>query len=189
MINYVAYRKFVTLQNGKRVMFRFLNEQDREELIRLFQEAPEEDLRFLKQDVKDTKLVNSWVDHINYQKVLPLLALDLEGNNIIADATLHRGKHAAKHIGEVRIFVSRPFRNLGVGSLMLEEMINLAKKEGLVWLKAEIVADHKKVVKAFRTRGFEIRATLEDYFIRKDGVTHDVILLLRSVVKRDEAEF
>ena len=28
MINYVAYRKFVTLKNGKRVMFRFLNEQD-----------------------------------------------------------------------------------------------------------------------------------------------------------------
>ncbi len=189
MINYAAYRKFVTLQNGKRMMFRFLNGQDREELIRLFQEAPEEDLRFLKQDVKDTKLVNSWIDQINYQKVLPLLAVDLEGNNIIADATLHRGKHAAKHIGEVRIFVSRPFRNLGVGSLMLEEIINLAKKEGLQWLKAEIVADHKKVVKAFRSRGFEIRATLEDYFIRKDGVTHDVVLLLRSVVKREEAEF
>ncbi len=49
MINYVAYRKFVTLQNGKRVMFRFLNEQDREELVRLFQEAPDDDLRFLKQ--------------------------------------------------------------------------------------------------------------------------------------------
>jgi len=189
MINYVAYRKFVTLQNGKRVMFRFLNEQDREELIRLFQEAPEEDLRFLKQDVKDTKLVSSWVDHLNYQKVLPLLAVNLEGNIIIADATLHRGKHAAKHIGEVRIFVSRPFRNLGVGSLMLEELINLAKKEGLHWLKAEIIADHKKVVKAFRSRGFEVRATLEDYFIRKDGVTHDVVLMLRPVVKREEAEF
>ena len=32
MINYVAYRKFVTLKNGKRVMFRFLTEQDREAL-------------------------------------------------------------------------------------------------------------------------------------------------------------
>uniref|UniRef100_A0A7C3Z092 GNAT family N-acetyltransferase n=1 Tax=Desulfobacca acetoxidans TaxID=60893 RepID=A0A7C3Z092_9BACT len=189
MINYLAYRKFVTLQNGKRVMFRFLNEQDREELIRLFQEAPEEDIRFLKQDVKDIKLVSSWVDRINYHKVLPLVAVNLEDNRLIADATLHRGKHAAKHIGEVRIFVSRPFRNLGLGSLMLEEIINLAKKESLHWLKAEIIADHKKVVKAFRARGFEIRATLEDYFLRKDGVTHDVVLMLRPVQKREEAEF
>ena len=189
MINYVAYRKFVTLRNGKRVMFRFLNEQDREGLIQLFQEAPDEDTRFLKQDVKDLKLVNYWMDHLDYHKVLPLVAVDLEDNRIIADATLHRGKHAAKHIGEIRIFVSRSHRGLGVGSLMLEELINLALKENLQWLKAEIIADHKKVIKAFRAHGFEQKALLDDYFIRKDGVTHDVVLMMRPVVKKEEAEF
>jgi L-amino acid N-acyltransferase YncA len=189
MINYVAYRKFVTLRNGKRVMFRFLNDQDREGLVQLFQEAPEEDTRFLKQDVKDLKLVNYWVDHLNYRKVLPLLAVDLENNQVIADATLHRGKHAAKHIGEIRIFVSRSFRNLGLGSVMLEELISLAKQENLQWLKAEVMADHKKVIKAFRAKGFEQKAILDDYFLRKDGVTHDIMLMMRSVVRKEEAEF
>ena len=189
MINYVAYRKFVNLKNGKRVMFRFLNEQDREGLIHLFQEAPEEDTRFLKQDVKDLKMVNYWIDNIHYRKVLPLVAVDLEGNRLIADATLHRGKHAAKHIGEIRIFVSRPYRNLGLGSLMLEELISLAMQENLQWLKAEVLAEHKKVIKAFRTRGFEIRASLEDFFLRKDGVTHDVVLMMRPVLKKEDAEF
>ena len=189
MINYVAYRKFATLKNGKRVMFRFLNEQDREALIQMFQEAPEEDIRFLKQDVKDQKLVNSWVDHLNYRKVLPLVAVDLESNRIIADATLHRGKHAAKHIGEIRIFVGRSFRNLGLGSLMLEEILNLALQENLTWVKAEILADHKKVIKAFRAKGFDQKCILDDYFIRKDGVTHDVVMMMLPVVKRDDAEF
>jgi L-amino acid N-acyltransferase YncA len=189
MINYVAYRKFSTLKNGKRVMFRFLNDQDREALIQMFQEAPEEDIRFLKQDVKDLKLVNYWIDHLNYRKVLPLVAVDLEDQRIIADATLHRGKHAAKHIGEIRIFVCRAFRNLGLGSLMLEELLNLALQENLVWVKAEILAEHKKVIKAFRSKGFEQKCCLDDYFIRKDGVTHDVVLMLRPVVKKEEAEF
>ncbi|MFA5111396.1 MAG: GNAT family N-acetyltransferase [Desulfobaccales bacterium] len=189
MINYVAYRKFVTLKNGKRVMFRFLNDQDREALIQMFQEAPEEDTRFLKQDVKDLKLVNYWVDHLNYRKVLPLVAVDLESNRLTADATLHRGKHAAKHIGEIRIFVSRPFRNLGLGSLMLEEILSLALQENLLWVKAEILAEHKKVIKAFRAKGFEQKCILDDYFIRKDGVFHDVVLMMRPVVKRDDAEF
>lgn len=189
MINYVAYRKFVTVRNGKRVMFRFLNDSDREGLAHLFQEAPEEDTRFLKQDVKDLKLVNYWVDHIDYRKVLPLVAVDLETNRIIADATLHRGKHAAKHIGEIRIFVSRSFRNLGLGSVMLEELLSLAKLENLQWLKAEIVADHKKVIKAFRAKGFEQKAILDDFFLRKDGVTHDVMLMMRPVVRREETEF
>jgi L-amino acid N-acyltransferase YncA len=189
MINYVAYRKFITLKNGKRVMFRFLNEQDREALTKMFQEAPEEDIRFLKQDVKDLKLINFWIDNINYRKVLPLVAVDIESQEIIADATLHRGKHAAKHIGEIRIFVSRPFRNLGLGSLMLEDLLNLALQENLAWVKAEILAEHKKVIKAFRSKGFEYKCTLDDYFIRKDGVTHDVVLMMRPVIKRDDAEF
>jgi RimJ/RimL family protein N-acetyltransferase len=189
MINYVAYRKFATLRNGKRVMFRLLNDQDRKGLIQLFQEAPEEDTRFLKQDVKDLKLLNYWLDHINYRKVLPLVAVDLEDNRLIADATLHRGKHAAKHLGEVRIFVSRPYRNLGLGSMILDELIQLAFQENLLLLKAEVLADHKKVIKAFRAKGFEIKATLDDYFIRKDGVTHDVVLMMRHVMKKDEAEF
>jgi RimJ/RimL family protein N-acetyltransferase len=115
--------------------------------------------------------------------------VDLETNRIIADATLHRGKHAAKHIGEIRIFVSRPYRNLGLGSLMLEEALNLALQENLMWLKAEIIAEHKKVIKAFRAKGFEPKCLLDDYFVRKDGVTHDVVLMMRPVVKRDEAEF
>lgn len=189
MINYTTYRKFVTLRNGKRLMFRFLNKQDRENLIRLFQEAPEEDLRFLKQDVKDLKLINYWIDNINYRKVLPLVAVDLEEDRLVADATLHQGKHAAKHIGEIRIFVSRPFRNLGLGSLMLDELINLAAKKNLQILKAEVITDHKKVVKAFRAKDFEIKCTLDDYFIRKDGMTHDVVLMVRPVVKKTEMEF
>ena len=189
MINYVAYRNFVTLGSGKRVMFRFLNDKDREGLIQLFQEAPDEDTRFLKQDVKDQKLINFWIDHLDYKKVLPLVAVDLENNRLIADATLHRGKHASKHIGEVRIFVSRAFRNLGLGSVMLDDLISLALKESLQWLKAEVLADHKKVIKAFRAKGFEIKATLDDYFIRRDGVTHDVVLMLRPMMKKEEAEF
>jgi L-amino acid N-acyltransferase YncA len=189
MINYPAYRKFITLRNGKRMMLRFLKQEDRQGLLELFQKAPEEDIRFLKDNVKDPKLVNYWVDNINYHKVLPLLAVDLETNRIAADATLHRGEHSGKHIGEIRIFVSRSHRNLGLGSLMLEELIDLAFKENLQWLRAEIVADLKKVIKGFRTLGFEHKTVLDDYFIRMDGVTHDVVLLMRPVMKIEEAEF
>ena len=155
MINYVAYRKFVTLQNGKRVMFRFLNEQDREASDPALPGGPGGGHPVSEAGRQGSETGQPWVDHLNYRKVLPLVAVDLETNRIIADATLHRGKHAAKHIGEVRIFVSPPYRNLGLGSLMLEELINLAKQENLQWLKAEIVADHKKVIKAFRAKGFE----------------------------------
>lgn len=189
MMNYAAYRRLTTLRSGLRVMFRFLAANDRDGLIRMFQETPDEDARFLKQDVKDVDLVGNWSENIDYRSVLPLLAVDVDSKRLVGDATLHKGKDASRHIGEVRIFIARPLRNQGLGSMMLDEIISLAQREGLQWLKAEIIAEHTKVLKAFREKGFEARATLDDYFIRKDGVTHDVVLMMRPVVKREESEF
>jgi L-amino acid N-acyltransferase YncA len=189
MFNFSTYRKFVNLRNGKRVMFRCLNAQDRESLVQLFQEAPEEDVRLLKQDVKDVELVNSWIEHLNYYKVLPLVAVDPEANRLVAEALLHRGKHASRHVGEIRIFVSRRFRDLGLGGLMLDELVGLAGKLDFQILRAEILLDHKALLKAFRSRGFESKCTLVDYFLRNDGVTHDVVLLVRPVIEKEESEF
>ena len=191
MINYVAYRKFVTLKNGKRMMFRFLNEQDRDELDPALQGGPGGGPPVSQAGRARTKNWSTpgWI-HLNYQKVLPLLAVDLEDNHIIADGTLHRGKHAAKHIGEIRIFVVPALPQPGFGLRDARgDSLPCLKKKICTWLKAEIIADHKKVIKAFRAKGFEVRATLDDYFIRKDGVTHDVVLMMRPVLKRDEAEF
>ena len=189
MFNFSTYRKFVNLRNGKRVMLRCLNAQDRESLVQLFQEAPEEDVRLLKQDVKDVELINSWIEHLNYQKVLPLLAVDLEANSLVAEALLHRGKHSARHIGEIRIFVSRHFRDLGLGGRMLDELIDLAGKLDFQILRAEVLSNHKSLLKAFHSRGFEGKCTLVDYFLRNDGVTHDVVLVVRPVIKEEEVEF
>ncbi len=176
------YRKLIYLKNDKRIMLRFLNIGDRQDLISFFQGASEEDLKFFKHDLKNLKLLNYWLDHINSQRLLALVAVDLENNQLVAAVTLLRGKYSAKHIGEIKIFISKPFRNLGLGSRMLDELIHMAAQENLHWLKAEVIADQKHVIQAFRSKGFQTRATLEDFFIRKDGVTHDVVLMMRSVM-------
>jgi L-amino acid N-acyltransferase YncA len=184
--DHASYRRLAYLKNDKRIMLRFLHEGDRQDLIDLFQQASAEELRFFKHDLKNLRLLNHWLDHLHDQRLLPLAAVDLESNRLIAAATLLKGKHAAKHIGEIKIFISRPVRLLGLGSRMLDELIRLASQERLFWLRAEVVADQKHVIKALRNKGFQIRAVLEDFFIRKDGVTHDMVLMMRSVMDMAE---
>jgi RimJ/RimL family protein N-acetyltransferase len=179
--HYSFYRKFVPLKNQKRVMLRFLSEGDRQDLISLFQTASDEDLRFCKHDLKDLSLLNHWLDHINSPRLLPLVAVDLEDNQLIAAATLLRGKHTANHIGEINLFIAKPFRNLGLGSTILDELMLLAAQENLHWMKAEVVTDQKQMIKALRNKGFQIRANLEDFFMRKDGMTHDMVLMMRAL--------
>jgi RimJ/RimL family protein N-acetyltransferase len=179
--NYSFYRKFVPLKNQKRVMLRFLNGEDRQELISLFQNASGEDLRFCKHDLKDLNLLNHWLDHINSPRLLSLGAIDLENNQLIAAGTLLRGKYTANHIGEIKLFIANPFRNLGLGSTLIDELTLLAAQENLHWIRAEVVADQKQMIRALRNKGFQIRANLEDFFMRQDGVTHDMVLMMRAL--------
>jgi RimJ/RimL family protein N-acetyltransferase len=185
--DYSFYRKFVPLKNQKRVMLRFLNEGDRQELFSLFQTASADDLRFCQHDLQDQNLLDHWLNHINSPRLFPLAAIDLENNQLIAAGALLRGKYGARHIGEIKLFIAKPFRNLGLGSTLVDELMLLAAQENLLWIKAEVVLDQKEMIKALRNKGFQIRATLEDFFMRKDGMTHDLVLMMRAVnEKADE---
>jgi RimJ/RimL family protein N-acetyltransferase len=129
--DHAFYRRLVRLKDGKRLMLRFLMEGDRQSLIDLFQKATWEDLWFFKYDLKNRSLLNYWLNHLDYRRVLPLVAINLEDNQLVAAAALWRGKGTAQHIGEIKIFISQPFRNLGLGSKILDELIRLAHQEKL----------------------------------------------------------
>lgn len=187
MFNFGVYRKFVTLNNGKRVLLRPLLDEDRQRLFKLFSEASEDDTRFLKDEVKKPEIVDRWIDNLDYGRVLPLVAYC--DDRLVGDVALYRGTKTVRHVGEIRIFLASDFRGVGLGSKMLQEMFEVAKKIDLKFLKAEVILDQLKVVKAFRRLGFDLRCTLDDYFLRKDGVTHDIALMVKRLARAEEETF
>jgi hypothetical protein len=69
------------------------------------------------------------------------------------------------------------------------ETCDIAKKVGLQHLRAEVILDHVKVIKAFRRLGFDLRCTLDDYFLRRDGVSHDIALMMKRLTRPEEFTF
>lgn len=187
MFNFAVYRKFLTLNNGKRVLVRPLLAEDHKRLFDLFAEASEEDAKFLKDEVKKPETVERWIAHLDYGRVMPLVAYC--DDRLVGDVALYLGAKTVRHVGEIRIFLASDFRGVGLGSKMLQEMFELAKKVNLQFLKAEVILDHVKVVKAFRRLGFDLRCTLDDYFLRRDGVAHDVALMMKRLTKPEEYTF
>lgn len=185
-----AYRKFVTLSNGKEVLIRLLNGQDRSGLVKFFQQAPQEDVQFCKQDVKSSMVIDTWINQGNGHNPLTLVALDMPINRVVASLNLRRGQQAAKHVGDIQhILVARAFQGLGLGSLILDGLIELSGKENLHWLKVEIVTELKGIIKAFQSKGFEVKTILDDYFINSTGTTFDVALMLRPLLTNDYDDF
>lgn len=179
------YRQIVTLADGTRVLLRPLMPEDRAGLIALFEPVGPDDYKLMRNDVRNKELVGSWVDHLDYKKVLPIVAV--VADRIVGDATLHFRGGPGRHIADVRIFISKEFRRRGLGTAMLRALIDVARKCGLQLLVAEVVADQVKVINAFKNLGFEQRALYPDYFIMPDGETHDVVVLMLPLVhKREE---
>jgi GNAT superfamily N-acetyltransferase len=184
--DYLSYTKVVNLGESHRVLLRLLNKGDRDGFAELVQEASPEDALFLKQDFRDPETLDQWFDRLNYRLILPLVAVDLDRHRFAAVAILQLGKQALRYVGDIRLLIAESYRRLGLGSLLLGELIDLAWKEDLYWLAAEVPWEQRQVVKAFEARGFQIKARLPERLRRPGGVTRDVVLLMLAMLKREE---
>jgi RimJ/RimL family protein N-acetyltransferase len=179
-----SYRNVVTLRDGAHVLLRAMTLEDQQGLEELFAPLSDDDMLYFRDNVRDRAVIQRWGEDLDYERVLPLLALVRE--RIVGQATLHFGRGPKRHLGEVRIFLAKDFRQRGLGSRMLATVIDLAKKEELHALIAEIVIDQTRVIKAFQRLGFTLRATYEDYFMLPDGETRDVVVLMLYLRPRGE---
>jgi RimJ/RimL family protein N-acetyltransferase len=177
----LIYRQVFTLKDGARILLRPLTQDDRQALFDLFGPVSAEDLRYMRHNVKDTKVICQWIDGLDYTKVFPLVAVF--GSRIVGLASMHLNQGPSRHRAEVRVFLSKEFRHRGVGSRLLQGLIDLAKRHNLFMIEAQIPSDQTPIIRSFQNLGFEPKAQFDDYFMLPDGDLRDVthlILRLRS---------
>ena len=166
---------------GTHVTFRPLEPTDANRLLQFFNRVPAEDRFYLKEDVTSAEVIENWVQHIDYNRVLPLLAL-VDGE-IVADATLHRSRAGAhRHLGEIRIVVDPRYRNQGLGTLLFEEVIYIAYDSGLDRVFLELVEEKEdNAIKVVESMGFTRVATLPRFARDMAGEDHNIVVLELSM--------
>ena len=165
-------------------MIRLLNNDDLEEFAKFIQQTPEEIFQFCKVNIKDQNVFSSLLDPSKNHRGILLIAMDLVTKKLIGSIYLEKGQGPEVKVGEIQqILVDPNLHGLGLGSLLLDSTIYLASKENLHWLKAEVVIELKNVTKAFESRGFKIKAFLEDYFTDLQGRMYDVALMVRPLLE------
>ncbi len=169
------------LINGEKVHFRKLEKADQADLLAFFSQVSEQEAAKLRHDVRDPEVIASWIRSLDYRRVLPVVAFNESQDRIIAVATMHFMTGVHRHIAEVRIVVGKDYRKLGLGSALIKELIDAGNRLGIHYLRAEILAESELAIKAFRQLGFEVKCTLENYFMNRDGETRDVVLMFKRL--------
>ncbi len=177
-----SYPKLEKLRDGTHVLLRPMADGDQSRVKAFYKGLPEEDRLFLRDDVTRDEVVDRWFAELNYERVLPILALTRDESAVIACATLHRYPQGwQRHIGEIRIVVARPFQRRGLGSVMARVIVSEALKAGLDKLIAAMMTDQQGARRAFNLLGFIPEATLKDHVMDLRGRTHDLIIMTRNV--------
>ena len=105
------------------------------------------------------KIIASWTEDLDYSRAFPLLAL--KGDLIVGDITLHRIPYGWKrHIGSIRVVVHPDYHHKGLGTLLINEIVELAGEFGLEKLWAELPLEVPAAIAVFRKAGFSSKAII-----------------------------
>jgi RimJ/RimL family protein N-acetyltransferase len=172
--------KQAILKDGIEVTLQPMVKEDEEALYHFFQTLSEDQLLTLRHDVKDRNVTRDWAAHLNYARVLPILAWI--GREIVGDATLHRIFYGWKrHIGIVRCVVAPKYQDIGLATLMLNELVRLAHELGLEKLWAEIPLDSVQAIRACRNAGFACKAVIEGLVKDVRNQNQDILIMVCDI--------
>jgi len=181
------FSKQVKLEDGTVITLRPLLKDDEQAFLTYFQSlAPEERVE-IKEEVTDPKVIENWMETLDYDLVLPLIAL--HGERIIGAASLQFNLSAwTQHQGEVRLSTDPQYRAKGLGTLLMQTLEDIAAKLGLEQLTAEIPPELDKAFYLFEKLGFEKAAVLQGFVMDKEGRESDIVLMTKSLAPA-ESEF
>jgi len=170
-----------SLSSGQAVEIRPLAASDEHALLAFFHRIPAEERgRFFRDNTVDPVVVAKWCRNIDPRRVLCLLAFADGG--IVADGTLHPGQlFMSSHVGEVRLSVDPAYRTLGLGHIMLLELLELAPYLGLSWVDAEVLASEHEARQLLSDLAFHESGVLPHHAQDMLGDQYDVILYTRQV--------
>jgi RimJ/RimL family protein N-acetyltransferase len=168
------------LKDGTTMVIRPLSKQDGPALLAFFAALPDDDRLFLKEDVTNKNVIDRWIEELDYDKVLPIIA---EKNSIIyGDATLHFNSYGwQKHMAEIRCVVSREYQHKGLATALMRELVSFADQRGVSKISAEMMDIQKSARRAFQRLGFKKEAELKDFVRDIRGETHNLVVMVNDV--------
>ena len=175
-----SYPKNVRLKDGTALTIRPLRKDDEERLHQYFLKLPKKEVARLRDDVTDPEVVKRWISDLDYDVTLPLVALDVE--RIVADSSLKFNQVGwRKHQGEFRVTVDLEYRERGLSTVLIEDIIEIARYMGLEQLTAEVAPTLDKIYFLCEKVGFKEAAVLKNFIKDQQGVYEDLVVMVMDL--------
>lgn len=169
------------LKNGKEVEIRLLAPEHEEALNQFFASLPEAELTYFRTDVRKPETIRGWIENLDYKYRIRLAAFDKD--RIIAEwAVLHRDHGWSRHVCEIRGMVHPDWRGLGLGNMLIYDLLSIAHELEKEKVIIEVLAQQKLVIRRFQKIGFHREALFKNHVKDARGRLQDLIVLSMELV-------
>ncbi|MGQ0614966.1 MAG: GNAT family N-acetyltransferase [Planctomycetaceae bacterium] len=165
------------LRDARRVLIRPFGPKDTDALWEFLQRLPMEWRRWAWDRIDDRRTVVQWAEELDYDKAVPLLALD--GKRVVADATLHyRDGGPLRLVGRIKWLVDPEYRGVGLGTILVTNFIQMAKDNGLRHLACMLLVDlEADAIATLTSLGFS-SYIIPGYGADPDGNPRDMVKMI-----------
>jgi RimJ/RimL family protein N-acetyltransferase len=162
--------------NGSVFAFRLMEPSDRNAVLTFAQHLSESDLSFMRRDITQPDAVEDWIHDIQADRAVTILAE--EAGKIVGYGTLyHNQLYWNRHLAELRVLVSSPYRNRGLGQQIATDLVMLSKKLKVEKVLAYLPVENKGAQRMVENLGFKPEAILADWVKTRDNANHDLLIM------------
>ena len=172
----------VMLKNGAEAVLRSPRIEDAAMMIEQLRQMTGETDFLLRAPEEVTMTVEQeerFIQSINQSNNSWMIMCEVEGQyagNCHLQLMTNRVK--VRHRGSVAIGLSRAFWGMGIGTLMFEQMIRIARENGAQQLELAVIEGNQRGLALYEKMGFRQYGVLPNAFIQPDGSKASEILMV-----------
>ena len=173
----ITFPQEVGLRDARRVFIRPFEKHDADALFSFFLSLPEDTKRGAWDRIETRDVVDSWVQDLDHEKAVSLLAWD--ATSIVADATLHYRRYGPlRFVGRIKWLIAPEWRGLGVGTALITNFMQMARDNGLKYLTCMLVDGlEDEAVDTLEGMGFKSHR-IPAYGVDPDGNERDMVKMV-----------
>lgn len=177
-------KKEIQIKNGAMAILRSPTEEDAASILEYMRTTagetpfliryPEECTLTLEQE---QGYLRNILDSENNVMILCEVGDELAGNCQISRYTRLKTRHRAS----VAIALVKKYWNKGIGTAMFQEMIRIAKEQGIEQLELEVIEGNKRAMALYEKMGFRVVSEKPNGIKLKDGTLLSELLMVKDL--------
>jgi ribosomal protein S18 acetylase RimI-like enzyme len=179
--------KKIILKNQRDVTLRSPLDRDAQEILDYLNQVTGETPFLLRTPEECVETVQSevlFIQNINQHptQVMILAIIDQEIIGICNVGLKTRLK--VKHRATLGISVKKHYWGLGIGSILMDEMIEIAKHMGAERLELEVIEGNERAIKLYQKKGFQVMSEIKGAIKDSSGTYRSEIVMTLDLLSR-----